>query len=75
MSQQCAQGAKKANGILACIRNSVARRKDIGVLKQVQRRRTELGEGLESKFYEERLRELDLFRLKMRKLRGDLMTL
>jgi len=48
-SQQCAQMDKKANGILAGIRNSVASRS--------------------------RLRELGLFSLEKRRLRGDLMAL
>ena len=49
-------------------------KRDIELLKSIQRRATKIAKGVRSKMYEEKLRSFGLFCPEQRRLRGDLMV-
>ncbi|KAK4831886.1 hypothetical protein QYF61_020033 [Mycteria americana] len=84
LSQQCALAAKKSKSILGCIISDETHlecrvqfcvpqsKRDMGLLEQVQQQSTKMTKALKNLSYEERLRELGLFSLEKKGLRGDL---
>ncbi|KAK4828260.1 hypothetical protein QYF61_024867 [Mycteria americana] len=88
MSRQSMLAAQKANGMLGCIKRSVASRlrevilplyfalhkTDMDLLEPVQRRAMEMIRGMEHLSYEERLRELGLLSLEKARFWGDLIA-
>ncbi|TRZ18090.1 hypothetical protein HGM15179_008998 [Zosterops borbonicus] len=87
MSQQCVLVDKAVSGILGCIKKSIASRSKEVILPLFSAlvrhiwnsvsnsgllRKTKMIKGLDHLSYEERLRELGLFSLERKELRGDL---
>lgn len=67
-------GGIPESGVLHSAQGSPQDWKDTDLLKQVQRRNTKVIRGTEHLSYKERLRDLGLFSLKKRRLRGNLIV-